>query len=62
MSQHFLHIPALLNPQELDSILSLSSNAEFVDGKLTASMAAKESKIICKFQLLMQRWVQYIAY
>ncbi len=44
MSQHFLHIPALLEAKEIESILSLSANAEFVDGKMTASMAAKEAK------------------
>ncbi len=44
MSQQFLHIPALLKADEIESILSLSANAEFVDGKMTASMAAKDAK------------------
>jgi PKHD-type hydroxylase len=44
MSQSFLHIPALLIKEEIDVIESLVSKSNFVDGKLTASMAAKEVK------------------
>ncbi len=44
MSQHFIHIPGLLKPEEIVSIESLTAKAEFVDGKITASMAAKEAK------------------
>ena len=44
MSQNFLHIPALLNADEINKIELLVSNANFVDGKMTASMAAKDVK------------------
>src|SRR4051794_15131108 len=44
MSQHFLHIPALLKPEEIAEIENLSADANFVDGKMTASLAAKEVK------------------
>ena len=44
MSQNFLHIPALLNADEIIKIESLISTANFVDGKITASLAAKEVK------------------
>jgi PKHD-type hydroxylase len=44
MSQHFLHIPALLKPEEVAEIEKLSADANFVDGKMTASLAAKEVK------------------
>jgi PKHD-type hydroxylase len=40
----FIHIPALLLAGELELIDNLISRANFVDGKLTASMAAKEVK------------------
>ena len=44
MSQQFHHIPALLKPEELTALEKLISEAKFVDGKATASMAAKEVK------------------
>lgn len=44
MSQFFLHIPSLLTEAELKAIDERTSNAVFVDGKLTASMAAKDVK------------------
>ncbi|MBL0145739.1 MAG: Fe2+-dependent dioxygenase [Chitinophagaceae bacterium] len=44
MSQNFIHIPALLKPEEIVEIESLLTKASFTDGKLTASMAAKEVK------------------
>lgn len=44
MSQHFIHIPGLLKPEEIVSIESLTAKATFVDGKITASMAAREAK------------------
>jgi len=44
MSQQFHHIPALLKPEELKSLEKLISEANFVDGKATASMAAKDVK------------------
>ncbi len=44
MSQQFIHIPALLKPEELIAVETLIDNANFVDGKLTASMAAKDVK------------------
>lgn len=44
MSQQFHHIPAILKPEELISLEILVQKANFVDGKATASMAAKEVK------------------
>jgi len=44
MSQHFLHIPALLKPEEVAEIENLTADANFVDGKLTASLSAKDVK------------------
>ena len=44
MSQQFNHIPALLKPEELTALEKLISEANFVDGKASASMAAKEVK------------------
>ena len=44
MSQHFLHIPALLKVEEVVEIENLTANANFVDGKLTASLGAKNVK------------------
>ena len=44
MSQHFLHIPGLLRPEELARIEGLTAAAEFVDGKLTARSPAREVK------------------
>lgn len=44
MSQKLVHIPALLTTDELSIIDALIAKANFVDGKLTASMAAKEVK------------------
>ena len=44
MSQQFHHIPALLKTEELITLELLVHRATFVDGKATASMAAKEVK------------------
>lgn len=44
MSQQLIHIPQLLTSTELIAIDSLIDKANFVDGKLTASLAAKEVK------------------
>lgn len=44
MSQQFHHIPSLLKPEELITLEVLIQKANFVDGKATASMAAKEVK------------------
>jgi len=44
MSQQFHHIQALINTQELQQIHQLITQATFIDGKSTATMAAKEVK------------------
>lgn len=44
MSQQFHHIPAILKPEEIITLEELIRRANFVDGKATASMAAKEVK------------------
>lgn len=44
MSQQFHHIPALLKPEEIKQLEELIPQAEFVDGKATASMAARDVK------------------
>ncbi len=44
MSQQFIQIPGLLKPQELSAIEGLVSKASFVDGKITATAAAKAVK------------------
>lgn len=44
MSQQFHHIPSLLKTTELTALEQLIPQAEFVDGRATASMAAKEVK------------------
>ncbi|MFN8244564.1 MAG: Fe2+-dependent dioxygenase [Ferruginibacter sp.] len=44
MSQKLFHIPELLTTDELSKIDALLHNASFTDGKLTASLAAKEVK------------------
>ena len=44
MSQHLTHIPALLNANQVTEVLQLIQASNFVDGKLTASMAAKTAK------------------
>jgi PKHD-type hydroxylase len=44
MSQYFIHIPQLLKPEELIAVETFISKASFIDGKLTASLAAKEVK------------------
>lgn len=44
MSQHFLQIPALLKAEELAEIENLTADAAFVDGKLTASLSARDVK------------------
>jgi len=44
MSQDFVHIPSLLNTDELSKIEGLVSNAKFVDGKSSATLAAQGVK------------------
>ena len=44
MGQQLIHIPQLLTAEELIVIDALIAGAEFIDGKLTASMAAKAVK------------------
>lgn len=44
MSQQFLQIPALLKPEEVSEIERLTVDANFVDGKLTASLSARDVK------------------
>jgi PKHD-type hydroxylase len=44
MPGSFLQIPGLLKPEELQRIDEIIAEAKFVDGKLTASMAAREVK------------------
>jgi PKHD-type hydroxylase len=44
MPGSFLQIPALLKPEELLQIDEIFNEAKFVDGKQTASMAAREVK------------------
>jgi PKHD-type hydroxylase len=44
MSQQLVHIPELLTATELIAIDALIAKANFADGKLTASLAAKEVK------------------
>jgi PKHD-type hydroxylase len=44
MSQHFFNIPALLKPQEVAEIENLAADANFVDGRMTASLAAQQVK------------------
>jgi PKHD-type hydroxylase len=44
MSKFFIHIPALLQAEELQQVDTLLEKAHFADGKLTAGMAAREVK------------------
>ena len=44
MSKYFIQIPALLRPEELLQIESMLPSVDFIDGKATASMAAREVK------------------
>lgn len=44
MSQQLVHIPQLLTATELIAIDALIASANFVDGKLTATLAAKDVK------------------
>jgi PKHD-type hydroxylase len=44
MSQNLIHIQSLLTQDELATIDNLVAASNFIDGKLTASMAAKEVK------------------
>lgn len=44
MSQQFHHIPGLLKPEELTLLSQLTERISFVDGKATASMAARDVK------------------
>jgi PKHD-type hydroxylase len=39
-----LHIPAVLTPDQLDAVRQLLADARFVDGKLSAGMAARRVK------------------
>jgi PKHD-type hydroxylase len=43
-STTYIKIPGLLKPEELEQIDSLLANAQFVDGRLTASGAAQQVK------------------
>jgi PKHD-type hydroxylase len=44
MTQQFFQIPSLLKPEEVAEIESLSAVAQFVDGKSSATLSAKEVK------------------
>ena len=44
MSQQLIHIPQLLTSTELITIDTLIAKADFIDGKLTATLAAKDVK------------------
>lgn len=44
MAQHSLHIPGILKQEELAQVENLAAKARFVDGKLSASLSAKEAK------------------
>lgn len=44
MSKYFIQIPGMLKPEELAAIDNLLPAIQFVDGKTTASMAAREVK------------------
>jgi PKHD-type hydroxylase len=44
MSQQFHHIPALLSAEDIKKIEDHIAETEFIDGKATATMAAKEVK------------------
>jgi PKHD-type hydroxylase len=44
MSHKLFHIPSLLTTEELNEIDKLIDQSEFIDGKLTASLAAKDVK------------------
>ncbi len=44
MSKYFIQIPALLKPEEMERIERLLPSVEFIDGKATASMAARDVK------------------
>ncbi|WP_331711226.1 hypothetical protein [endosymbiont of unidentified scaly snail isolate Monju] len=39
-----IEIPELLNPAQIDKIREILEGAEFVDGRLTAGMAARRVK------------------
>ncbi len=44
MTQQFLQIPSLLKPDEVAQIHDLAADAKFVDGKSTATLAARDLK------------------
>jgi len=44
MTQHFVHIPSLLKPEELSEIDGLLANAKFLDGKASATLPAQTVK------------------
>jgi PKHD-type hydroxylase len=44
MSQQFIQLPSLLKADEVATITTLLSNASFIDGRATASLAAKDVK------------------
>ena len=44
MSQQFIQLPSLLRADEVTTIINLLGKANFVDGRITASLAAKEVK------------------
>ncbi|MBL7731470.1 MAG: Fe2+-dependent dioxygenase [Chitinophagaceae bacterium] len=44
MSKYFIQIPGLLKPEEIQEVEGLMTSVQFVDGKATAGMAAREVK------------------
>ena len=44
MQSHYLHIPQVLNQEELELLQGLLADTPFLDGKLTASMTAQSVK------------------
>ena len=63
MSQQFHHIPALLKPDEITALEKLISEANFVDGKATASMAAKDVKnnLLLPGDITQENFHQYLS-
>lgn len=44
MQSHYLHLPQVLNAEELEMLQGIIAESNFVDGKLTASMTAQSVK------------------
>jgi PKHD-type hydroxylase len=44
MQSHYLHLPKVLNAEELEMLRGILDETHFVDGKLTASMTAQSVK------------------